>query len=214
MVGMIQQVEELEVVGAVVSLPVSRIVRNPDQPRKRFHERKLQELGESMRDEGQQEPVKVFPVEDGMFMLENGERRWRAAQRVRLATLNCIIVSRPDQRELLVNSVIMGLHQENLTPMEEAAAYHTLQNVHGMNTFQISKAVGRSDPFVRSRLIWMDTRIPEGIRELIDNHQFPKTPDVANALFTLPNNDVRLKLAQRLAGKTGKAIILACEKYL
>ncbi len=211
---MIQQVDELKVVGAVVVLPVERIVRNPDQPRKRFQEKKLLELGTSMKEAGQDDPVRVFPIGDGVFMLQEGERRWRGAQKVGLTELRCIIVPRPDQRTLLEKSLIAGVQRENLSPMEEAAAYHQLRSGFGMSAWQISRRVGKSDAHVRGRIIWMDERIPAEVRELIDDGQFPRSPNVAEALFSLPSNDVRLRLAQKMAGKTPGAIIAACTRFV
>lgn len=210
--GMIQQVDELKVVGAVVELPVTQIVRNPDQPRKRFQEKKLLELGMSMKEAGQDDPVRVFPVGDGVYMLQEGERRWRAAQKVGLTELRCIVVPEPDQRTLLERSLIAGVQRENLTPMEEAAAYQQLCSGFGMPVHQVAVRVGKSDGHVRGRIIWMDERIPTEVRAMLDEGQFPLSHAVAEALFTLPSNEARLKLARMMAGKSAKAIISACEK--
>lgn len=210
----IERVDELDVVGAVVNLSVRQIVRNPDQPRKRFQEGKLLELGESMKESGQKDPCRVFSVGNRVYMLEEGERRWRAAQKVGLTHLRCVIVPQPDERELLENSLISGVQRENLSPMEEAAAYHKLNTAFSLSIWQISQRVGRSDGHVRGRIIWMDERVPAEVREMIDDGDFPKSKEVAEALFTLPDNETRLRLALRLRGKSAKAIMTACQKFV
>ncbi len=204
--------DELKVVGAVVSLPIDRIVRNPDQPRKRFRAEKLQELGETLR-EGQIEPIRVYPLGGGLYVIDDGERRWRAAQMVGITHLNSIIVPRPEEREVLLRALIAGMQRENLTPMEEAAAYHRLRETFGLSPFQIAARTGRSDPHVRSRLAWMEEGIPQEIREMIDEEQFPVSPIAAKALLRLPDKQTRVEMARKLSGKTVRAIVNACDKY-
>jgi ParB/RepB/Spo0J family partition protein len=83
----------------VMNIPVVLIDPNPDQPRKRFNKHELIQLGNSMKEEGQNEPIEVIIVKDGpipRYELVKGERRWRAAQVIGMETLRAVVFTRKD----------------------------------------------------------------------------------------------------------------------
>lgn len=122
-------------------LALDRIVASPLQPRTAFREEHLNELVESIREQGIVQPLIVRKVAD-KFELIAGERRWRAAQQLRLPDAP-VIVRQATDREVLELALIENLQREDLNPIEEAAAYERLHKDFGMTQEEISKRVGR-----------------------------------------------------------------------
>ena len=105
----------------VRSIPINKVGTCPLQPRKTFPEESLLELANSIREQGIVQPLIVRAVED-RFELIAGERRWRAAQMVRMDLIP-VIVRVADDRTVLELALIENLQRENLNPIEEALGY-------------------------------------------------------------------------------------------
>ena len=104
----------------VVSIPVSKIIANPQQPRHYFAEEELRNLAESIRKHGVLQPLLVTKV-DGGFELIAGERRSRAAKLAGLAEVPAIVKEATDQDKLEI-AIVENLHRADLNPMEKARA--------------------------------------------------------------------------------------------
>lgn len=132
------------------NIPVSRIRPNPSQPRKEFDPEALDSLTESIRRVGVLQPVVVRP--DGFdYVLVAGERRWRAAQRAGLGEIPAL-VRETDESGQLTEALIENLQREDLSPLEEAAAYQQLEEDFGLTHAQIGERVGRSRAAVTNTL--------------------------------------------------------------
>ena len=132
------------------NIPVSRIRANPSQPRKEFGAEALGSLTESIRKVGVLQPVVVRP--DGFdYVLVAGERRWRAAQRVGLVEIPALIRETGESGQL-TEALIENLQREDLSPLEEAAAYQQLEEDFGLTHAQIGERVGRSRAAVSNTL--------------------------------------------------------------
>lgn len=105
-------------------LDVSLIDPNPEN-RKFFDEDDLRQLGESMRDRKQVQPVVVYMV-DGRYMLEAGERRWRAAKLVGLTHLWAVLSSETDELKIALSQADENVHRTNLTMPEDARHLHRI----------------------------------------------------------------------------------------
>ncbi|MBI2474354.1 MAG: ParB N-terminal domain-containing protein [Candidatus Taylorbacteria bacterium] len=109
------------VVAKVVRVPIRRIKRFDGQPRRHFRKKSLLELGQSLIDEGQQQPITVVKIDgdpDFDYELVNGERRWRAAHLVALDELDCIVKDRseiPDRIAQHRKSIVANLGGEQLS---------------------------------------------------------------------------------------------------
>ena len=114
----------------VSRVPLERVRPCPFQPRKEFAPEALQELADSIREQGIIQPLIVREKPDG-FELIAGERRWRAAQLAGLAEVP-VIVREADDRAVLELALIENLQRENLNPIEEAQGYSEL-----IATFQL-----------------------------------------------------------------------------
>lgn len=132
------------------NIPVSRIRTNPSQPRKEFDSEALGSLTESIREVGVLQPVVVRP--DGFdYVLVAGERRWRAAQQAGLGEIPALI-RETDESGQLTEALIENLQREDLSPLEEAAAYRQLEEDFGLTHTQIGERVGRSRTAVTNTL--------------------------------------------------------------
>ena len=125
----------------VVELDLTRIVANPDQPRKAFGEEGLEGLANSIRQNGVVEPVIVRPKPDGTFELVAGERRTRASRLAGCKTIPAIIREGVDDVTLAILSLVENLCREDLTVIEEADHYIKLMGI-GMDANDIAERVG------------------------------------------------------------------------
>src|SRR5256884_4521529 len=124
------------------------------QPRKDFGREALQELIDSIRQHGIIQPLIVRQV-GARFELIAGERRWRAAQEIGLATVPAIVRTANDL-EVLELSLIENLQRADLNPIEEAQGYARLGNEFGMRQEDIALKVGRSRAAVANALRLLD----------------------------------------------------------
>jgi ParB family chromosome partitioning protein len=138
----------------VHQIDLATIVPSALQPRKDFAREPLQELIESIRQHGIIQPLIVRQA-GARFELIAGERRWRAAQEIGLATVPVIIRSANDL-EVLELSLIENLQRADLNPIEEAQGYARLANEFGMRQEDIALKVGRSRAAVANALRLLD----------------------------------------------------------
>ena len=108
----------------VVLLPVASISRDETQPRQTFDEEKLRELGESLRQHGQLQPIRVRRVDVGQYVVVAGERRWRAAQLGGIEKLQAIVVDeRLDRESIAAQQIVENLQRADVEPVELALFY-------------------------------------------------------------------------------------------
>ena len=124
------------------NIPVGAIKPNPKQPRNNFNMVKLQELADTMREEGQLQPIEVERNGVG-WILHHGERRLRAAQILGWETIQAVVAAPQDDQTLLIRALIENVQREDMNPIEEARAYEALNNA-GLSWNAIAKRVGKS----------------------------------------------------------------------
>jgi ParB family chromosome partitioning protein len=134
----------------VQSVSLTRIQPCPFQPRKDFPADTLQELADSIREQGIVQPL-IVRERSGHFELIAGERRWRAAQLVGLTEVP-VIVREADDRAVLELALIENLQRENLNPVEEAQGYAKLNQQFQLTQDEIAKKVGKSRAVVANSL--------------------------------------------------------------
>jgi ParB family chromosome partitioning protein len=122
----------------------------PLQPRKEFTPEALQELADSIREQGIIQPLIVRMRQPG-YELIAGERRWRAAQLVGLAEVP-VIVREADDRTVLELALIENLQRENLNPIEEAQGYAELITKFGLRQEDVANKVGKGRVVVANSL--------------------------------------------------------------
>lgn len=138
----------------VRDVPVGSVVASPLQPRTQFFEAPLDDLVESIRQHGIIQPLIVRAV-DGHLELIAGERRWRAAQKLGLATVP-VIEREASDRDVLEMALIENIQREDLNPMEEAAAYARLAKEYALKQEQIAARVGKGRASVANAMRLLD----------------------------------------------------------
>lgn len=150
-------------------LAISSIKPLPGNPRKYFDETALDELAASIATRGVIQPVIVRPHPEAQgFQLVAGERRWRAAQRARLHEIPALVRDLSD-REVMALALIENLQREDLSPVEEARAYHRLSEQEGMIQIDIAKMVEKSRSHVANMMRLMT--LPDRVLDLIEQNQ-------------------------------------------
>ena len=152
-------------VAAPAESPISRIRRNPYQPRRRFDADELQQLAASIRDHGIIQPILVTETLDG-YQLVAGERRVRAAEIAGLERVPAIVrqLAPRDQLEL---ALVENLQREDLDPIETALAYRQLIEEFGFTQEQLAERVGRARSTVANtlRLLDLDERVQGAVAD-------------------------------------------------
>ena len=146
--------------GGVREVEISRIRRNPEQPRVQFDEKALQELAQSIRDRGVLQPILLREDGEG-FMVIAGERRWRAAQQAQLHTIPAIVRD-IDESTIAEIALIENIQREDLNPLEEAEGYKQLIKRHGHTQDGVAQIVHKSRSHVANLLRLLD--LPDFVR--------------------------------------------------
>jgi ParB family chromosome partitioning protein len=121
---------------------VGAIKTNPNQPRKIFKEKDLDELSESIKENGIIQPLIVAELENGQYELVAGERRLRAAKKAGLEQVP-VVVKRATDREKMIMSIIENVQRADLNCVEEALAYYQLMNEYKLTQEDVAKKLGK-----------------------------------------------------------------------
>ena len=155
--------------GALKSIPISQISRNPYQPRQEFNTEELAELQESLKASGLLQPITVRrrPGKDG-FELIAGERRLRAATKAGWKEIPAII-KEIDDKTILTLALVENLQRTDLNPIEEGEGYHQLSQDFGLTQQQIAETVGKDRTTIANMLRLL--QLPEPVRKLLQEGQ-------------------------------------------
>ncbi len=177
-------------------IPIDRIRVNPHQPRRHFDEEALEALTASIREVGILQPIVVQEGPDDDYTLIAGERRWRAARRAGLAEVPAA-VREADEVSSLAQALVENIQREDLTPLEEAAAYQELLEEYGLTHEAIGERVGKSRAAVSNTLRLL--QLPAGIQGLLDRGEI--STGHARALLGLEDVAYAQHVAERAAAE-------------
>ena len=177
---------------ALRDIPLTAIEPNPGQPRTQFDEESLGELTASIRELGVLQPILVREVAAGMFQLIAGERRWRAARRAGLATIPAIVRT-TDDRGLVEQALVENLQRQDLTALEEAAAFQQLIEDFGLTHDDVATRVGKSRSTVTNTVRLL--QLPAAIQRFVAEGQL--TAGHARALLGSPDRAFQEQLARQ-----------------
>ena len=138
----------------VAEVPIQEVVTSPLQPRGEIPEANLEELVESIRAHGVIQPLITRRV-SGKYELIAGERRWRASQKLGLATVP-VIQRKATDREVLEMALVENLQRQDLNAIEEANGYVKLAKEFDMKQDEIAKRVGKSSATVANSMRLLD----------------------------------------------------------
>ena len=176
-------------------LPVDLIKPNPNQPRRYFEPKALQELSQSIKQQGVLQPliVRIHPVLEGCFELVAGERRWRA---LKLAgeTEAPVIIKKLGDDEALEVALLENIQREDLTPIEEGLCYQELMQLHGLTQEELASKLGKDRSTIANMVRLLV--LPKAIQQDLEMGRL--SAGHARALLSLSDPTEQLKLRERL----------------
>lgn len=158
--------------GNLLELPIDQIQRGQYQPRRYFDEDALNELAESIKEQGLLQPIVVRTIgpqgkdKGSKYEIIAGERRWRASQIAGLHNIP-VLIKELDDKSTIAVALIENLQREDLNPMEEAYALNRLKDEFDLTHDQVAKAVGKSRSTVTNFLRL--TALAEPVRKMVEN---------------------------------------------
>ncbi len=175
---------------APVSLRLSEIEPNKDQPRKHFDQDALDDLADSIRRYGLLQPLTVRPLKVG-YQLVAGERRWRACRIAGLTEVPVIIKELTDAETAEI-ALVENLQREDLNPIEEAAGYQSLMEEFGLTQDEVANRVGKSRSAVANAVRLLG--LPEEILEMVEKGKI--SAGHGRALLGFKDKEEQLKAAR------------------
>ena len=142
--------EELTQDDSLRTLKLRDVEPNPNQPRREFDPAALEELAESIRQNGIITPITVRKVDD-RYQIIAGERRWRASRMAGLEDIPAYVLE-VDEREAYQYALVENLQRQDLNPIEEALGYRRLMDDYGYSQEKAGEKVGRSRPYITNAL--------------------------------------------------------------
>lgn len=186
--GFVEQKEETKV-------PIDKINPNPNQPRTHFNETLLNELADSIRENGVLQPLLVRKNGKGYEIIA-GERRYQASKIAGLEELP-VIVKEVDDQKMLELALIENLQRSDLNPIEEAKGYRQLIKASGMTQEALSKAVSKSRSSITNSLRLLD--LPAPVQQYLFDGRL--TAGHARAILAVPYEEQRIKLADKVVAE-------------
>jgi len=180
---------------ADTEMDIEKIVPNPNQPRTHFNESQLEELSESIRENGVLQPLLVRK-KGSSYEIIAGERRYQASKIAGLKKLP-VIVKDVDDQKMLELALIENLQRSDLNPIEEARGYKQLIKSSGMTQEALSKAVSKSRSAITNSLRLLD--LPEQVQDLLFDGKL--TAGHARAILAVPFEEARVKLAEKVVAE-------------
>ncbi len=175
----------------LIEIAVDDIAPNPNQPRVHFEEESLTELAESIAQIGVLQPVLVRATEGG-YQLIAGERRWRAAKRAGLTAVPAVVrVS--DDISAVEEALVENLHRQDLTALEEAAAFLQLIEDFKLTHDEVARRIGKSRSAVTNTLRLLG--LPPEVQRLLADGKL--SAGHARAILGTPDRTLQEHIAKR-----------------
>jgi ParB family chromosome partitioning protein len=182
--------------GGLIEVPVEGVAPNPRQPRGGFEGESLEGLARSIQEVGVLQPIVVRRLNGG-YELVAGERRLRAARLAGLATVPAIIRDTEGATESLREALIENIHREDLSPLEQAAAFQELQEELGLSQEALAQRLGHSRPHVANTIRLL--QLPPEVQNLLADGSLQAGH--ARALLALEDPEAQKSLALRVAAE-------------
>ena len=173
--------------------PIHFIYPNASQPRKNFNQDLLNELSESIKEQGIIQPILVRKKSVDKYEIIAGERRWRAAQLAKVHEVPVIVLDVDDKKSLEF-AILENIQRTDLNGIEEALGYDNLVKQYGYSQETLSKILGKSRSHIANTLRLAN--LPEEIQKMISDGLL--TAGHARCLVNVPNN---IKLAKVIVNK-------------
>ena len=174
---------------------IKDLVRNKYQPRKNFNKENLEELTNSIREQGVIQPIIVRPDKssEGKYEIIAGERRWLASQNAGLHEVPVVILNVDDVKSLEF-AIVENVQRQDLNPIEEARGYQKLIDDFNYNQEKLSKFIGKSRSYIANSLRLLT--LPEEVLKMVEQGNL--SAGHARSLIGLMNSvDIAKKIIQK-----------------
>jgi ParB family transcriptional regulator, chromosome partitioning protein len=185
--------ENIQTKSSSEKIPIHFVYANPSQPRKNFNQELLNELSESIKEQGIIQPILVRKKSEDKYEIIAGERRWRAAQIAKIHEVPVIILNIDDKKSLEF-AILENIQRSDLNGIEEALGYDNLVKKFGYSQEALSKILGKSRSHIANTLRLAG--LPEEIKKMIAVGLL--TAGHARCLVNVPDN---IKLAKIIVNK-------------
>ena len=187
---------ESETRAPFVEVEISKIKLNPLQPRKDFSVERIEDLKNSIQQEGLLQPV-VVARQGETYVLIAGERRLRAVKKLGWQKIPAVILDSVQDAEFLRKSLIENIQRANLNPIEEATAYKKLVDEYGYSLERVAKEVGKDFSTISNTIRLLN--LPPDIQERLKNGDI--TAGHARALLMLKDEKEMRALLEEIKEK-------------
>lgn len=174
------------------SMPINKVRPNRGQPRRAFNDAELDELSDSIRQNGILQPLLVRKKGD-IYEIVAGERRYQAARRAGLSEVPVVIREISDD-DVFKLALIENLQRSDLSPLEEASGYRQLIKEKGLTQEELAKILSKSRSTITNTLRLLD--LPREVQALVDEGRI--TAGHARAILAVPSEEGRIALAQKV----------------
>lgn len=176
-----------------ITLKISQIEPNKEQPRTEFDPEKLETLSDSIKKYGVLQPIVVKKLDNGFYKIIAGERRWRAAKLAGLKKIPVVIRDFDDQETMEI-ALVENLQREDLNPFEEARGYKELMDLFSLTQEQVAQKVGKSRSAVANSVRLLS--LCDEIKDLVLKKEL--TVGHVRALLATDNEGVQLMAARKI----------------
>ena len=174
---------------------LEHIVPNPQQPRKQFPDKSLQELAQSIKVQGVLQPlvVRKHPSLANRYELVAGERRWRALKQLEVSQVP-VILRKVGDDELLEVALLENIQRENLSVIEEAQSYQDLLQSHGYTQEELARRIGKDRSTIANQMRLL--LLPSPLKNDLETGRI--TAGHARTILALPSTAFQLEMRGRL----------------
>jgi ParB family chromosome partitioning protein len=196
--ALISTQDEVETSGSssISEVALSQIEANPNQPRREFDEKALEELAESIKNFGIIQPITLRQISDDRYQIIAGERRWRATQMAGLQRIPAYIRTADDEN-MMQMALVENIQREELNPIEVALAYQHLIERYNLKQEELSEKIGKNRATIANTLRLL--KLPAQVQMAIKNRQIDKGH--ARALLSLADPAMQVKFFKEVLEK-------------
>lgn len=196
--ALISTQDEVETSGSssISEVAISQIEANPNQPRREFDEKALEELAESIKNFGIIQPITLRQISDDRYQIIAGERRWRATQMAGLQRVPAYIRTADDEN-MMQMALVENIQREELNPIEVALAYQHLIERYNLKQEELSEKIGKNRATIANTLRLL--KLPAQVQMAIKNRQIDKGH--ARALLSLADPAMQVKFFKEVLEK-------------
>lgn len=193
----------------IEKIALEKIMPDPNQVRQHFDEESISELADSIREHGLQNPIHIIKSADGNYTILTGERRYRAAKKLGLEFIPCIVHEEMDETKKRALQLIENLQRKDLTVIETAKGFKALLE-SGLSQRSIARQLGLSDGYI-SKVLSIFNLPSEWLQEIESHYKsisFKELYEISGE----KNKQKRAGLYQKLMASLGKEVEIKVEQ--